>query len=102
MRSRLVTPLVLTGLILGARLASAPPFSDPVAGPAPAALYLKIPWVYLVFAPLFTLWDGVSMLSMTRLVGFLGGMVALYLLWRITRWLLSRRKGAPARGAGLI
>jgi hypothetical protein len=102
MRSRLVTPLVLTGLILAARLASAPAFSDPVAGPAPAALYLKIPWVYLVFAPLFTLWDGVSMLSMTRLVGFLGGMVALYLLWRITHWLLSRGKRPAARGAGLM
>ena len=90
MRSRLVSPLILTGLILAARLASVPALSDPVAGAAPAALYLKIPWAYLVFAPIFTLWDGVSMLSMIRLVGFLGGMVALYLLWRVTRWLLSR------------
>lgn len=89
MRSRLVGPWILTGLLLAARLASAPALSDPVAGAAPAALYLKIPWVYLVFAPLFTLWDGVSMLSMTRLVGFLGGLLALYLLWRTTRWLLS-------------
>ena len=89
MRSRLVSPLVLTGLILAAKIASAPALSDPVAGAAPAPLYLKIPWAYLVFAPIFTLWDGVSMLSMTRLEGFLGGMVALYLLWRITRWLLS-------------
>ena len=91
MRSRLVSPLVLTGLILAARLASAPALSDPVAGAAPAGLYLKIPWTYLVFAPVFTLWDGVSMLSMRRLVGFLGGMVAVYLLWRVTGWLLSRR-----------
>ena len=89
MRSRPVSPLMLTGLILAARIASVPPLSDPVAGAAPAALYLKIPWVYLVFAPVFTLWDGVSMLSMTRLVGFLGGMVALYLLWRVARWLHS-------------
>ncbi len=102
MRSRLVTPLVLTGLILAARLASAPAFSDPVAGHAPAALYLKIPWLYLVFAPLFTLWDGVSMLSMTRLVGFLGGIVALYLLGRITRWLLSRRSSPAALRGRLL
>ena len=89
MRSRLVSPLVLTGLILAARLVSVPPLSDPVAGAAPAALYLKIPWVYLLFAPVFTLWDGVSMLSMTRLVGFLGGTIAVYLLWRVSRWLLT-------------
>jgi hypothetical protein len=102
MRSRLVSPLILTGLVLAARLVSTPALSDPVAGVAPAALYLKIPWVYLVFAPLFTLWDGVSMLSMTRLVGFLGGMVALYLVWRITRWLLSRRRSPGAVPARLL
>ena len=101
MRSRLAGPLVLTGLILAAGLTSAPALSDPVAGAAPAALYLKIPWVYLVFAPLFTLWDGVSMLSMTRLVGFLGGMVGLYLLWRITRWLFSRGR-PPALHARIL
>ena len=91
MRSRLVSPLVLTGLLLAARLVSVPALSDPVAGAAPAALYLKIPWAYLAFAPVFTLWDGVSMLSMRRLAGFLAGMVALYLLWRVARWLFYRR-----------
>ena len=99
MRSRVVVPLVLTCLVLAARLASAPALSDPVAGAAPGALYLKIPLLYLAFAPVFTLWDAVSMLSMTRLVGFLGGMAALYLVWRIMRWLLSRRSspGLSAR-----
>ena len=97
MRSRLLSPWVLTGLILAARLASVPSLSDPVAGPAPAALYLKIPWVYLVFAPVFTLWDGVSMLSMTRLVAFLGGTVALYLFWRVTRWLLPGKNPGARR-----
>jgi proteasome lid subunit RPN8/RPN11 len=102
MRSRLAGPFLLTGLILAAGLASAPGLSDPVAGATPAALYLKIPWVYLVFAPLFTLWDGVSMLSMTRLVGFLGGIVALYVLWRITRWLLSRWSSTGALRGRLL
>ena len=98
MRSRLVSPLVLTGLLLAARAISAPELSDPVAGAAPAALYLKIPWVYLIFAPIFTLWDGVSMLSMTRLIGFLSGMAVLYLLGRITRWLVAgRRSREPLR-----
>ena len=102
MRSHLASPLVLTGLILAARLASVSPLSDPVAGAAPAALYLKIPWVYLVFAPVFTLWDGVSMLSMTRLVGFLGGTVALYLLWRATRLLLSGKNSPGALRVRLL
>jgi hypothetical protein len=56
-----------------------------VAGIAPAALYLQVPWVYVVFAPLFTLWDGISMLSMSRLEGFLLGLVVLYLVWRLVR-----------------
>jgi hypothetical protein len=101
MSSRLVSPLVLTGLVLAARLVSAPTLSDPVAGLAPAELYLKIPWMYLVFAPLFTLWDGVSMLSMTRLIGFLSGMLALYPLWRIARWLLTR-SSPEGRRFGLL
>jgi hypothetical protein len=50
-----------------------------------------------MLAPLFTLWDGVSMLSMTRLVGFLTGLVVLYLLWRVLRPLLLRYRRVPAR-----
>jgi len=46
-----------------------------------------VPWLYLALAPLFTLWDGVSMLSMGRLRGFLFGLAALYLAWRIGRLL---------------
>ena len=58
---------------------SVPALSDPVAGAAPPSLSLAVPWLYLVLAPLFTLWDGVSMLSMARLKGFLVGLVVLYL-----------------------
>jgi hypothetical protein len=46
--------------------------------------------LYLVLAPLFTLWDGISMLSMSRLHGFLIGLLVLYLAWRITRTLWHR------------
>jgi hypothetical protein len=56
-----------------------------VAGAAPDSLYLSIPLPYLVFAPFFTLWDGTSMLSMSRLKGFLTGLVLLFLVWRIVR-----------------
>ena len=60
-----------------------PGLSDPVHGAAPASLHLHVPLLYLFFGPAFTLWDGISMLSMSRLWGFLQGLAVLYLLWRI-------------------
>jgi hypothetical protein len=82
---RLAGPLLLTALLLFAQLWPAAPLHDPVSGAVPAALYLKIPWPYLILAPLFTVWDGVSMLSMSRLIGFLVGLGMAYLAWRTIR-----------------
>jgi hypothetical protein len=81
--SRLGVPVILTAALLIARLTAIPALSDPVAGAAPAALHLQVPWLYLVFAPVFTMWDGISMLSMSRLKGFLAGLAVLYLVWRL-------------------
>jgi hypothetical protein len=39
-----------------------------------------------LLGPFFSLWDGISMLSMTRLRGFLQGLAVLYVLWRILAW----------------
>ena len=89
--ARLSAPLGLTALLLGARLFSVAALSDPVAGAAPPSLRLAVPWLYYALAPLFTVWDGVSMLSMRRLVGFLIGLVVLYLAWRVGRLLWPRR-----------
>jgi hypothetical protein len=72
---------VTVGLLL-ARLAAAPALSDPLGAPLPASLHLTTPWLYALFAPLFSLWDGVSMLSMSRLRGFLIGLLLGFLLWR--------------------
>ena len=83
LRSRVVLPATVTAALLLARLAATPALSDPVAGAAPTSLHLEVPWLYLVFAPLFTLWDAVSMLSMSRLRGFLFGLSVLYLVWRL-------------------
>ncbi len=81
--SSLAGPLVLAGLLLCARIVSVPALHDPVTSSAPASAYLNIPLTYLILAPLFTMWDGVSMLSMRRLTGFLAGLAVLYLLWRV-------------------
>jgi hypothetical protein len=67
-----------------------PALSDPLGAPLPAGLHLAYPTVYLVMAPVFSLWDGVSMLSMTRLNGFLVGLLVLFLSWRIGRALWWR------------
>jgi hypothetical protein len=89
-------PIGLTLLLLGARLTSVPALTDPVSGPVPPGLHLATPPAYLVLAPLFTLWDGTSMLSMSRLRGLLIGLALLYLLWR------SWRAFRPRRGHSLM
>jgi hypothetical protein len=44
-----------------------------------------------VLAPVYTLWDGAAMLSMSRLQGFVLGLALLFLAWRIVRALRRRR-----------
>jgi hypothetical protein len=84
-------------MLVAARLAATPALSDPVEGAAQPSLHLATPGLYLLLAPVFTLWDGVSMLSMSRLEGFLLGLGILYLVWRIARALRRRRTGSPTR-----
>ena len=90
-------PVTLTLVLLASRVAAVPPLSDPVSGTTPGSLTLNIPGWYLVLAPVFTLWDGVSMLSMTRLKGFLAGLVFLYIVWRVAHWVSSTRTGSLVR-----
>ena len=62
-------------------------------------MHLEYPWLYTLLAPLFSLWDGVSMLSLSRLRGFLAGAVVLYVLWRLVVALgrrAVRRQGSAA------
>src|SRR4051812_1915937 len=84
-RYHLAAPLALSLLLLCARLFPAAALVDPVSGAAPAALHLRIPGTYLILAPLFTVWDGVSMLSMSRLKWLVAGLALLYVIWRALR-----------------
>jgi hypothetical protein len=93
--SRTAVPLGLTIGLLAARVAAIPPLSDPVAGAVSPSLHLATPWLYLVLAPAFTLWDGISMLSMSRLRGLLFGLVVLYVVWRAAR--VARRRSSVVR-----
>ena len=83
-------PLFLTAALLAAPAAAAPPLSDPTGAELPPSIHLTVPWLYWVLAPFFTLWDGISMLSMSRLRGFLLGLVVLYAAWRVGRALWHR------------
>jgi hypothetical protein len=89
----------MAGLLL-ARVWHSAPLADPLGDPLPPALHLAFPLTYVLFAPLFTLWDGVSMLSMSRLHGFLVGLVVLYVAWRGGRalwWRIAWSDRPPPR-----
>ncbi len=62
-----------------------------MAGASPPTLHLATPELYLLFAPLFSLWDGVSMLSLSRLGGFLIGLALIYAVGRLSQALIRRR-----------
>ncbi|MGH2708792.1 MAG: hypothetical protein ACRDJK_10925, partial [Actinomycetota bacterium] len=100
-RPGLTVPFALTAGLAGSRLAAVPELSDPLGSLSPS-LHLVAPWPYLLAAPLFTLWDGVSMLSMSRLYGFLAGLAMLYLVWRVARALRRRSLGVVRELSVLI
>jgi len=85
----------LSAILLAARVVAIPELSEPVGG-VTANLHLRTPVLYLIFAPVFTLWDGISMLSMSRLKGFLIGLALLYVAWRIAHAWLSRTRVEPS------
>jgi hypothetical protein len=92
--------LALTAGLLLARAWHTPALGDPLGDPLPPDLHLAFPLTYVLFAPLFTLWDGVSMLSMSRLQGFLTGLTVLYVAWRGGRalwWRIAWSDGPPPR-----
>jgi hypothetical protein len=99
-RAGLFLPLGLTAGLLAARAWPAPPLTDPLHQALPPGLHLAYPVLYVLLAPLFTLWDGVSMLSMSRLQGFVIGLVPLYIAWRGGRalwWMLVWSDQPPLR-----
>jgi hypothetical protein len=55
----------------------------------------------VVLSPIYSLWDGVAMLSMSRLQGFLIGLALLYAAWRLVRLLRRRRLTLREEGGAL-
>ncbi len=81
-----------TLLLLTAWATGVPPLSNPTGLPLPEGLALHSPPLVILLAPLFDLWDGTSMLSMSRLTGWLAGILLLYLAWRLIAWAGRRRR----------
>jgi hypothetical protein len=88
--------------LLAARVVAAPTLSDPLGRPLPPGLRLAPPSSYIVLSPIYSLWDGVAMLSMSRLEGFLLGLALLYAAWRIVRLLRRRRFNLRDEGGALL
>jgi hypothetical protein len=89
--------ILLTLGLLAARILRAPPLSYPTGNPLPEGLGLHVPILHLILSPLFDLWDGVSMLGMTRLKGFVAGLALLFVGWRVVT-IIRRRSVDPDAG----
>ncbi len=100
-----VLPLgVLAGLVLVSALFAAPALVDAVDGTPPPFAGLARPLSYLVAAPLFGIWDSLSLLSLTQHYATLLTLVSLYVAVRLRaqrggeRSLLARLGAESARG----
>ena len=91
-RRPLIVAVSLSLLLLIAKLVfPAPALSDPAGGGLPAGVWLWFPPVNILLAPLFDLWDGVTLLAMPRLHAFLVGAVTLGAAWSVGGGIAERR-----------
>lgn len=91
-RRPLVAAATISVLILvAAFLFPAPALSDPTGAALPAGVRLAFPLLNIVLAPLFDLWDGVTMLAMSRLRAFLFGALILGAAWSIGTSVVERK-----------
>lgn len=81
---------LVTGSMGLAQVLRVTPLIDPLGGPLPDAWGLAYPAGYLLLAPLFTLWDAIALLPMSRITGFLAGLGLAFLVWRVRVRLRAR------------
>ena len=89
--------ILLTLGLLAARVLRAAVLTDPLGNTLPEGLHLGVPPLHLILSPLFDLWDGVSLLSMSRLKGFMAGLLVVFIAWRAIA-ALRRRSLDPDAG----
>ena len=97
-------PLIVAGALSTALLTAryifpVAPLRDPAGELLPPGAVLHFPALNLLLAPLFDLWDGVTLLSMGRLHSFLIGTLVLGAAWSIATSVVDRRlRWAVPRG----
>lgn len=85
--------------VLLAGLAPVVPLQDAATGGGVSVAVKTEPVSWLVFAPLFGVWDTLSLLTLSQHYAVLVTLVALYISWR-TRARRRREDGRPAVGLG--
>jgi hypothetical protein len=93
-----IAALVLTALLVAARILAVPTLQDPTGAAVDPSFHLHTPALYFLFTPLFSIWDGITLLSFERLKAFLWGTGLLYVAWR----LLRRPAGATSVARRLV
>lgn len=95
---------VLSGMLLMGWAVPVTPLSIATGDSVPSGWMLHRGVAYALLAPLVTLWDQVSLLSLSRLRGFLAGLLLLFLAWRIVTHLRRRphRRLRWAHEAGVL
>lgn len=95
--------ILLTIVLLAARILRVDPLTDPTGGTLPPGLHLSFPALHLALIPLFDLWDAVSLLSYDRILWFTGGLLLGYFAWRaVSGWRRHQRDPDPGPPIGLI
>lgn len=101
MRRSAIVAALITLAILAAHIFGAPPIYDPTGAPLPLGLHLHFPFLNLLLAPLFDLWDGVSMLGMRQLRAFFIWSAVAIVVWRVARAIQVRARSWLAELAAL-
>ena len=85
-------PVALLVLVVVGALFAAPPLQDAATGQAVPFARLGQPLGYLLGAPLFGIWDAMSLLTVSQHYAVLVTLILLYLAWRVHAVWTGRRK----------
>jgi hypothetical protein len=77
--------LILTGLVVGGALVPVPVLREVVSGEPLSGMRLEHDLGYLVFAPLYGIWDRLGVLALSTHVVLLLTLIGVFLGWRLLR-----------------
>lgn len=78
-------PAVLTVLVVLGAILGPSALADPVTGDAASGVRLDVDAPYLIFAPLFNVWDTLSLLTSGQHIAVLATLILVFLSWRVFR-----------------